>query len=159
GLLLIGIKYAFFWGFLAAFLAIVPYIGTFIGGFLPFAYAMATSDSYVQPALVVLLFGTVQVLEGNIITPKVVGSSVKINPLAAILALVTGGFIWGIGGLILAIPIIAILRVVMAEIDFLKPLSALLSSDIYENEEIFEEKFDKEQFRIWHFFRKRKVNG
>jgi len=112
GLYLIGVEYALLWGFLAAFLAIIPYVGTFLGGLLPFVYAFATSGSYVQPALVVALFGTVQALEGNIITPKIVGSSVKINPLAAIVALVVGGFIWGVAGLILALPIIAVLRIV-----------------------------------------------
>lgn len=156
GLFLIGVKYALFWGFLAAFLAIIPYIGTFIGGFLPFAFSMATADNYLQPALVVLLFAIVQTLEGNIITPKIVGSSVKVNPLAAILSLVTGGFIWGVAGLILALPTIAVLRVIMSQIDFLKPLSMLLSSDINGNEEIFEEKYDNERFRFWNFFKKKK---
>lgn len=156
GLLLIGVDYALFWGFLAAFLAIIPYAGTFIGGFLPFVYSLATTDTFIQPAMVVVLFGVVQTLEGNIITPKIVGSSVKINPLAAILALVTGGFLWGIAGLVIALPAIAVLRVMMSQIDFLKPLSILLSNDIYGNPEIFEERFDKEQFRVWHFFKKRK---
>lgn len=156
GLYLIGVEYALLWGFLAAFLAIIPYVGTFLGGLLPFVYAFATSGSYVQPALVVALFGTVQALEGNIITPKIVGSSVKINPLAAIVALVVGGFIWGVAGLILALPIIAVLRIVMGQIDFLKPLSVLLSDDIYGNSEVFEEKFDKEKFRFWHFFKRKK---
>ncbi len=157
GLFLIGIEYAFFWGFMAAFLAIIPYVGTFIGGFLPFAFSMATADNYLQPALVVLLFAIVQTLEGNIITPKIVGSSVKVNPLAAILSMVTGGFIWGVAGLILALPTIAVLRVMMSQIDFLKPLSVLLSSDIYGNEEIFEEKYDSDRFRFWNFFKKKKT--
>lgn len=156
GLYFIGVEYAFLWGFLAAFLAIIPYVGTFLGGFLPFIYAFATSGNYLQPTLVILLFGTVQALEGNIITPKIVGSSVKINPLAAIMALVVGGFIWGVAGLILALPTIAVLRIVMSQIDFLKPLSVLLSDDIYGNSEVFEEQFDKEKFRFWNFFKRKK---
>jgi len=157
GLYLIGIEYAFLWGFLAAFLAIIPYVGTFLGGFLPFVYAFATTGNYIQPTLVIMLFGTVQALEGNIITPKIVGSSVKINPLAAIMALVIGGFIWGVAGLVLALPTVAVLRIVMSQIDFLKPVSVLLSDDIYGNSEVFEEKFDKEKFRFWHFFKRKKT--
>ena len=155
GLFFIGIDYPLFWGFLAAFLAIIPYVGTFIGGFLPFAYSLATADSLLQPTLVIVLFTFVQALEGNIITPKIVGSSVKINPLAAIIALVTGGFIWGVAGLILALPLIAVLRIIMAQIDFLKPLSVLLSNNFYGNSEVFEEKFDKERFRVRSFFKRK----
>lgn len=155
GLYLIGISYALFWGFLAAFLAIIPYIGTFIGGFLPFIFSIATTTGFVQPMLVLALFATIQALEGNIITPKIVGSSVKVNPLAAILALVIGGSIWGVSGLILAIPLIAILRIFMSQLDYFKAFSFLLSDDIYGKEEIFEEQFNRERFRLKNFFKKR----
>lgn len=154
GLYFIGISYAFFWGFLAAFLAIIPYAGTFIGGLLPFVFSIATTDGFLQPALVVALFGIVQALEGNIITPKIVGSSVSINPLAAILSLVIGGTIWGVSGMILAIPLIAILRIFMGQLDYFKPFSFLLSDEIYENDEIFEENFNREKFRLRNFFKK-----
>ena len=156
GLYFIGISYALFWGFLAAFLAIIPYVGTFVGGFLPFLFSIATTSGYVQPMLVVALFTTVQALEGNIITPNIVGSSVKINPLAAILGIVVGGTIWGLSGLILAIPLIAILRILMGQFDYFKPFSFLLSDDIYGREEIFEEKFNREKFRLRNFFKKKK---
>ncbi len=155
GLYFIGISYAFFWGFLAAFLAIIPYVGTLVGGFLPFLFSIATTTGFLKPMLVILLFGTVQTIEGNIITPKIVGSSVSINPLAAILALVIGGSIWGISGLILAIPLVAILRILLNQFDYFKPFSFLLSDDIYEKEEIFEKKFNRERFRLRSFFKKR----
>ncbi|MEM1122800.1 MAG: AI-2E family transporter [Bacteroidota bacterium] len=157
GLYLIGLQYALLWGFLAAFLAIIPYIGTLVGGLLPFLYAMATSDSLTQPILVILLFGIIQGLEGNIITPKIVGSSVKINPLAAIISLIIGAALWGVAGIILALPSIAVLRIVMGEIDVLKPFSVLLSSDIYEKEKVFENKFDKERFRFKNFFKRKET--
>lgn len=156
GLFLIGIDYAIFWGFLAAFLAIIPYLGTLVGGFLPFLFALMTTGNFIQPALVVILFTVVQALEGNIITPKIVGSSVKINPLAAILSLVIGGFLWGIAGLILALPTIAVIRIIMSQIDYLKPVSVLLSDDVYGNEEVFEEKYNSEKFRFGNFFRRKK---
>lgn len=154
GLYFIGISYSFFWGFLAAFLAIIPYIGTFIGGFLTFIFTLATTSGFIQPLLVVALFVTVQALEGNIITPKIVGSSVKINPLAAIFSIVIGGTIWGVSGLILSIPLIAILRILMKQFDYFKPLSLLLGDDIYDREDIFERKYDQEKFRLINFFTK-----
>jgi predicted PurR-regulated permease PerM len=156
GLYFIGIKYAAFWGFLAACLAIIPYIGTTLGGFLPFVYALATTGTLWQPAAVVLLYSSVQTLEGNFITPKVVGGSVSINPLAAILFLFVGGMIWGISGLILALPFVAVLKVVMEHITPLRPVSELLSSDLYEDRDKFLTIYDKEEYRLSNYFRRQK---
>ena len=61
-------------------------------------------------------FGTVQFLEGNFISPRIVGSKVAINPFMAMLALIVGGEIWGISGMILFVPLIGILRVIFEEI-------------------------------------------
>lgn len=113
GLLIIGIKYAVFWGVLAALLSIIPYIGTTLGGTLPFLYAVATAGNWWQPLAVVALYATIQQLEGNIITPKVVGSSVAINPLVALLAIIVGGFVWGVVGIILAIPIAGVIKILL----------------------------------------------
>jgi len=155
GLWLIGIRYAAFWGFLAACLAIIPYIGTTLGGFLPFIYALATTGTLWQPAAVVLLYSSVQTLEGNFITPNVVGNSVSINPLAAIIFLFIGGMIWGISGLILALPFVAVLKVVMEHITPLRPVSELLSSDLYSDSDKFLEEYDEEQYRISNYFSRR----
>ncbi len=156
GLMIIGIEYAIFWGFLAAVLAIIPYIGTALGGMMPFMYAMTTTDEFWQPIAVIVLFMIVQFVEGNLITPKVVGSSIKVNPLAAILALIIGGSIWGVSGLILSLPLIAIIRIIFQQVDVLKPISVLLGDEIYKKEDVFEEKFDKDKFRIFSLFRKPK---
>lgn len=154
GLILIEINYPFFWGFLAAFLAIIPYIGTIIGGSLPFLYALATTDTLWQPLAVVLLFGTVQAIEGNLITPKVVGGSVKMNSLAAILALILGGYVWGVPGLILALPVAAIFKVAFEHIDFLKPLALLMSDDLYKEKHRFLEDFNHSRYRLLAYFQK-----
>ena len=111
GLWLIGLPNPLFWGSMAAILAIIPYIGTFIGGLLPFVYALLFMNSFWQPIAVVALFVIVQQIEGNFITPKVVGDRVDLNPLAAILALFVWAFIWGIGGMIIALPLTAILKI------------------------------------------------
>src|SRR5690606_7771915 len=93
--------------------AIIPYIGTTLGGMLPFLYAVATADNWWQPLTVVGMYVIIQQLEGNIITPKVVGSSVSINPLVALLAIIVGGFIWGVSGIILAIPIAGVIKIIL----------------------------------------------
>ncbi len=153
GLVLIGIEYAFFWGFLAALLAVVPYVGTLAGGMLPFLYAFATTGTLWQPLAVIILFLIVQAIEGNLITPKIVGSSVELNPLAAILSLVLGNALWGVGGMILAIPFMAITRVIFTHIEPLRPISLLLSSKLYDKEEVFSEKYDKKRFRLVNLFK------
>lgn len=153
GLSVIGIKHPFFWGFLASMLAIIPYIGTFLGGLLPFLYALATSDEVWPPVAVVILFIVVQILEGNFITPKVVGSSVSINPLAALIALLIGAEIWGIPGMILSLPCIAIFNEFLKQSDAWRPVSLLISDEIGENEQFFKQKWDKDRFRLSNFFK------
>jgi predicted PurR-regulated permease PerM len=148
GLYFIGIRYPFFWGFLAATMIIVPYIGTTLGGVLPFLYALATGDYWWQAPAVALMYWGIQNVDGTFITPNVVGSSVKINPLIAIIALIAGGFTWGIVGMILALPIAATLRVIFEHTDAFKPLGLLMSSDLHQNSGDFAEKYDGEQYRL-----------
>jgi predicted PurR-regulated permease PerM len=153
GLTLIGLEYAFFWGFFAAFLAIIPYVGTFLGGLMPFLYALSTTDTTWQPVAVVALFTTVQAIEGNIITPKIVGSSIQVNPLAAILALFIGGFVWGVEGLILALPVTAMLRIIMVHSGRFRPIGLLLSDELQDRESEFLTLLDKPHYRIINLFR------
>lgn len=129
GLWLIGLDYPFLFGYFAAVLAIIPYIGTFIGGFLPVLYALVNHDNIWTALLVLAWYTLIQTIEGNFLTPKIVGSKVSLNPLIAILALITGGIIWGIAGVILFIPLMAILKVIFDNVDSLKPYGLLFGSD------------------------------
>lgn len=134
GLFAIGIEYALFWGALAGTLAIIPYIGTLISGLLPFLYAIATTDTLWQPVAVIVFFGIVQQLEGNVITPKIVGSKVDINPFIAVLALVFFGTFWGLAGIILSIPIVAAVRIVLTHITGMGAYVELMGSSLGEEE-------------------------
>lgn len=127
GLMAIGVKHAVFFGVFAAFLTIIPYIGIFIGSTLPILYALAMTDSFFYPLAVLIWFQVVQMLEGNVITPNIVGSQVSINPLVAMLALLIGGSIWGIAGMILFVPLTAMIKVVFDNIPELAPVGFLLS--------------------------------
>lgn len=158
GLYLIGIRYALLWGFLGALLAIIPYIGTLIGGLLPVLFAVATTGTVWQPVAIVILYSVVQTVEGNIITPNVVGKSVKINALAAVLAIIFGAYFWGFAGLLLAIPILAILRIVMEHVEALKPVALLLSDDLYEHSIRFLGDYNQPKHRLSSFLRKKPVN-
>lgn len=135
GLLLIGIDYAFFFGFLAAFLAIIPYVGTTLGGAIPALYAFMNYESYWYPLGVVLMFWIIQIVEGNFLNPKIVGGNLNLNALVAILALISGGLVWGIPGMILFLPYTAILKVACEHYKELSPLSYVLKDDLYKKHE------------------------
>ena len=129
GLLALSLKYAIFMGIVSAILTVIPYIGIFIGGLLPLMVALITKDSMIYPLLVIVIIGAVQFLEGNFITPNIIGSKVNINPLAAIIALIIGAEIWGIAGMILAIPLTGITKIIIAQYEPLRPYAYLLQSE------------------------------
>jgi predicted PurR-regulated permease PerM len=122
GLMLLGIQHAIFFGVLAAILIVIPYVGIIVGSLLPILFALVTKDSLWYPVGVLGLFWGVQVLEGNFITPNIVGNKVSINPFAAILALFFSGIVWGIPGMVLSIPLLAIFKVIC---DAVKPLQSI----------------------------------
>jgi len=126
GLLILRVEYAFFFGFFGAIMILIPYIGILIGSLLPALFALLTNDNPLIAVGVIGVFSFVQVLEGNFITPFIVGSKVSINPLAAIISLLLWGQLWGLTGLILALPLTAILKVIFDAIEPLKPFGYLL---------------------------------
>ena len=148
GLWAIGVPYPYFWGFLAGFLEIIPYVGTTIGVILPFTYMLIISDTLWQPFAVVALYFLIQQIEGNLISPNVMGPSIKINPLFIILGLFIGAILWGIPGMILALPIMAITKEILRGFDRTAPLSYLMENGLSRKSGIFLSKFDSEKFRI-----------
>ena len=138
GLLALGIPSAFFFGFLAASLLIIPYIGILVGSILPIIVALVTKDSAMYAVGVAGIFFFIQMLEGNIITPYIVGSKISVNPLAAILGLFLGGTLWGIAGMALALPITATLKVIFDAVEPLKPYGYLMGEP-----EIVKERVEK----------------
>lgn len=113
GLMVMGISYAWFFGTLASLLMLIPYIGIAIGSILPALFAIATKDNAWYAVGVIAWFQVVQFFEANLITPNIVGSKVSINPLMSIVGLLLGGMLFGLAGLILALPLIAIVKVVL----------------------------------------------
>lgn len=154
GLWIIGVDYAIFFGILAGCLAVIPYIGTFLGGVLPFIYCLATFDHSWQPIAVVGYYILIQQIEGNLITPNIVGDKVDVNPFFAILSIIFMGSIFGIAGVILAIPFVSIVKIIFSHIEPLEPTSVLLSSKLSESSELFQKKYSNKRYSILSFFRK-----
>ena len=126
GLLLLGVKFAIFFAIFASVLAVIPYIGILIGATVPAIVTLVETGSPWQAALVIGVFMVVQFLEGNFITPMITGSQVSINPLAAILALILGNELWGTPGMILSIPLMAVIKVVLDANKVTEPWGFLL---------------------------------
>jgi len=126
GLYFIGIQYAWFFGVLASLLMILPYVGIAIGSIFPAIFALATMDSPYYALAVVGWFQFVQFLEGNFITPNIVGGKVSLNPMVSMLAIILGGMLFGFAGFILALPIAALLKVMFDSIPQLEAFGFLL---------------------------------
>ncbi len=129
GLIIIGIPHAIVLGVGAAILNLIPYFGTLLGALVPLIYVLVAIDDPLNMALkVVFMFIIVQFLENNIITPNIVGGNVRLNALTVIIGLLIGNLIWGIAGMLVVIPVIAILKIIMKNVEMLKPFAYLLSS-------------------------------
>lgn len=129
GFLALGLEYAILLGVTAAILNVVPYVGPWLGAIIPALIALLTKDSAMYVLGVAGVIAITQFLDNNFFTPKVVGSSVKLNPLASIIALIAWGSIWGLMGLILAIPITGMMKLVFDEIPTLQPWGFLLGEE------------------------------
>ena len=125
-LLTIGVDHALFFAVFAAMLNVVPFLGPIFGSVLPVLYALLTMDSLIYPLLVLGGFYVIQLFESNLFTPTIVGSQVSMNAMVTLFLLFIGAQIWGLAGLILFIPMGAIIKVVCDEVDSLKPLGFLL---------------------------------
>lgn len=126
GFLLIGVNYAYIWGPLAGILNLVPYIGPAIGLFPPLIVAAIQFKSLMPVLWVLIFYEVVQIIEGNLITPRLIGERVNLNPLAVLVAAMYWIWLWGAIGIILAIPITASIKVICDHIDSLKPIGIIL---------------------------------
>lgn len=126
GLLLLGIPYAIILGIIGAFLNLIPYVGGIVAIALPMIIAFVTKDTLTYPILVFFVYLFIQFIDNNFIIPKVVASRVKINALISIIVVLIGGAIWGVSGMFLSIPLIAIVKVICDQVEILKPWGFLL---------------------------------
>ncbi|MDT8416047.1 MAG: AI-2E family transporter [Flavobacteriaceae bacterium] len=128
GLLVLGIPYAVLLGILGAFLNIIPYVGGVVTMLLFMAVALITK-SPVYVFYVLILYSVIQFIDNNYIVPKIVGSKVKLNALVSVIAVIAGAALWGLPGMLLSIPLVAILKLILDRINYLKPWGLLLGAE------------------------------
>lgn len=129
GFLILGIKYAVFLALLAAILNLVPYVGILVANILCMAITLLTSDNLSDVVWVGVILGLVQLFDNHFGMPVIVGNKVKINALVTIIGVLIGGALAGIPGMFLAIPTIAVLKIVFDKVPELKPWGVLLGDD------------------------------
>ena len=129
GLVLLGVKYAIFFGVLAAVLNLIPYIGMFTATLFTVLVSLTTTDNTSDIIWIVVIFYSIHIVDVNFLMPKIVASRLRINALISILGVVIGGALTGISGLFLSIPAIALLKIICDEVEELKPWGMLMGDE------------------------------
>lgn len=130
GLLLIGAPFALLLGIIAAILNLIPYIGGLVAVFLTAFITFTNTASITISIWAVVVFMVVQLIDNNILVPRVIASRVKLNALISIVGVLIGGAICGVSGMFLSIPLIAICKVIFDKVEELHPWGKLLGDDI-----------------------------
>lgn len=126
-LAIIGVDSAVFWAFLIFLLNYIPTVGSLLATTFPVIFCLLQFGDFTNALLVLLFVGAIQVLVGNILEPKLMGNSLNISSLIAIVALTLWGIIWGVMGMVLSIPITVIIIIVLSQFEKTKPIAVMLS--------------------------------
>jgi predicted PurR-regulated permease PerM len=129
-LLLLGVKYGVLIGCIGAILNLIPYLGGIIAIALPVLMATVTKDGYSTQLGVIGAYIVIQFIDNNILVPRIVSSKVQINALMSIVVVLLGNQLWGLSGMFLSIPFIAVLKIIFDRIDDLKPWGKLLGDNV-----------------------------
>ena len=131
-LFILGIDYAILIGVIGGLLNLIPYIGGLVAVALPMMIALATKSTAWYALYVLVIYYIIQLIDNNYIVPKIVASKVKINALFSIIVVIAGNALWGVAGMFLSIPLLAIVKLVFDHIEPLKPWGYLLGDTMPE---------------------------
>ncbi|HZY81993.1 MAG TPA: AI-2E family transporter [Cyclobacteriaceae bacterium] len=129
GFLILGIKYPVFLALLAAILNLIPYVGILVANVICMLTTLLTSDNIRDVVWVGVVLGLVQLFDNNFGMPVIVGNKVKINALVTIIGVLIGGALCGVPGMFLAIPSVAVMKIVFDKVPELKPWGLMLGDD------------------------------
>ena len=126
GLLYFGVKFAIILGIISGLLAFIPYFGSILGGITIFIFTLLTAENPVISFKIGIFSIIIVFIEHNILTPNIVGNNLRINPFVIILSLIIAGSIWGIPGLLVIVPFMAIVKIITKHYPGLNSYSYLL---------------------------------
>lgn len=125
---LLGVPNPLLWGSMVTLLNFAPYVGASISFLVLTFVAILSFDSLLHALMVPLIFLGLAILEGQFITPMLVGKRLNLSPVLVFLSVLIWGWMWGIAGMLLAVPLLACVKIVSERIDALRPLGQFLSS-------------------------------
>ncbi len=129
----IGLDLAAVFGVLAFLLNFIPSVGSVIATLLPLPLAIVQFDSPAAIVAVLVLPGTVQMVIGNVLEPKLMGTSLNLHPITVLLSLIFWGMLWGPAGMVLAAPITAVLKIILDRVESTRPIADLLAGKLPES--------------------------
>jgi predicted PurR-regulated permease PerM len=127
-LVLFGVKFAMLWGIVAFLFNYIPYVGSLVATLLPVMLSLVDSESPLRALVLLIVLTVVQNSIGYVVEPRFAGRRLDLSPLIIILALAFGGTVWGVCGMILAIPLTVAIKAVLENIDQTRPFAALMSN-------------------------------
>lgn len=125
---LFGIDFPLFWGYLAFMLNFIPTVGSIIATIPPLLLGLIQLDSTLAIMGLLILLLIIQVTFGNIIEPKLMGNSLSLNTVVVILGLVFWGYLWGVAGMVLSVPMLVLTKVILAQYKEAQILVKLMGS-------------------------------
>jgi AI-2 transport protein TqsA len=126
-LLLFGADFAIVWGFLTFFMAFIPNIGPFFATILPFAAVLIQFDSTGSAIVLLILLVVTGFVMGNVVEPKIFGNTLNLSPFLILASLIFWGYLWGIMGMLLSVPILSMIKITLSKFDSTRPVSILMS--------------------------------
>lgn len=135
-LLLFGVDFPLLWGFLTFILNFIPNIGSAASTVFPFLLAFLQFDSFTRPILILLLLIGVHNIIGNVLEPKLLQRSLNLSPVLVLVSLLFWGWLWGVWGMVLAVPITSIIKIMCENVEVLHPIAALMSGTIVRKKKI-----------------------
>lgn len=153
-LTLIGVKYAILLGISASLFSFIPYFGNVIGGTYAVLFSLLIMPSPVYALKVAILFFLVHAFENNILSPNIVGDAVEINPFFVILGLISAAMVWGLPGMMVIIPVLAVTKIIFDNVPALAPYGYLLGPKGTRHHSLTGENLGKFLKRIIKFYKR-----
>jgi predicted PurR-regulated permease PerM len=126
---ILGVKYAILLGLITGLFNIVPYVGIFTALAISAVVTLGTSPDGTRVVWVIVTMVVTHLVDSNILLPVIVGSKVRINALITVLGVVIGEMIWGIQGMFLSVPVIAVLKIIFDRVESLKAWGIILGEE------------------------------
>lgn len=154
-LIIFGVDFAIVWAFLTFFMAFIPNIGAILATILPFLSALIQYESFATPFVLLIVLTVIGFLMGNILEPKIFGNSLNLSPILILLALIFWGYVWGIVGMLLSVPILSMIKIILSKFESTAPVAILMSHEVKPEFTVKEKK--PKQMSLFQIFKKDKT--